>query len=464
VIGQSTTTGGVANIAERLAVMFPSLPHDTVQGAVSQLFRANANCSRQQLADMSLAALLEMSSTEPQAVTSFEPVCTAECVEEPEEVGRQVVEETEEASPTHDEALDGFLAELLGLADDELKTCITTLRSIFARIAEKPDEPKFRRLRKHNARFQAEVGRHSEALALMSHAGFSEETQQDGEVCLILKGKLDEQFTRVHEAVRAAADAMSPPAIKASPPSPSRQSGYPQARLGDERRQHIAALTEMRLKDPRGFRDDAARRRRANPGTGGAPPPGGFRQAAQAQTTSRRAQHFTLTDIENMRTQEAIAGMPSYADEYRLAHQASPATSYSTLVARSYDPELIARQALDGTNRYRASKGLMPLRWHDGIARIAREHAEQMARGQMPFSHDGVDQRFRAYPVAHRAAAENLALNSGVADVSGTAVNGWIKSPGHEKNLSGAFNLCGIGVARASNGTFYLTQLFALAM
>ena len=87
---------------------------------------------------------------------------------------------------------------------------------------------------------------------------------------------------------------------------------------------------------------------------------------------------------------------------YRLSHQSAPATSYSTLVARSYveslalsswqscskssddfrrhscgscpsdfmllfivfhcrlhstkDPELIARQALDGTNRYRASK------------------------------------------------------------------------------------------------------------
>ena len=213
---------------------------------------------------------------------------------------------------------------------------------------------------------------------------------------------------------------------------------------------------------------------------------------------------------------------------------------------RAKDPELIARQALDGTNRYRASKagnisgpfqqiklthsegpeqnpmnvdlflvpkmltppmptektwvislcrveGLPPLRWNNGIARIAREHAEQMASGAAPFSpiaatastgfvpkwvfltmvdlpgftnkqyenygenyhhigftrngainlnirqaernkcgtwrslkkmrqvfeiwwpasfallgHDGVDQRFRAYPVAYQSAAENL--------------------------------------------------------
>eukprot|EP00812_Abedinium_dasypus_P015537 NODE_9170_length_351_cov_243.486486.p2 GENE.NODE_9170_length_351_cov_243.486486~~NODE_9170_length_351_cov_243.486486.p2 ORF type:complete len:62 (+),score=14.95 NODE_9170_length_351_cov_243.486486:3-188(+) len=59
---------------------------------------------------------------------------------------------------------------------------------------------------------------------------------------------------------------------------------------------------------------------------------------------------------------------------------------------------------------------------------------------------------------------ENLALNSGVASVAQTAVDGWIKSPGHEKNLRGRYNLCGIGTARSANGTFYLTQLFALAI
>ena len=31
-------------------------------------------------------------------------------------------------------------------------------------------------------------------------------------------------------------------------------------------------------------------------------------------------------------------------------------------------------------------QGLAPLQWHDGIARIAREHAEQMASGAAPFS------------------------------------------------------------------------------
>ncbi|CAJ1385815.1 unnamed protein product, partial [Effrenium voratum] len=225
------------------------------------------------------------------------------------------------------------------------------------------------------------------------------------------------------------------------------------------RSQHVAALTEMRLKDPRAFRDLHSR---ANPSVGVwilSPP--SLPAAPAALAPSRRSQHFTLSDLEKMRVEEEIAGMPSYAEQYRREHQATSATNYSELVERGYDPELLARQALDGTNGYRASKGLAPLQWHDGIARIAREHAQQMSSGAAPFSHDGADQRFRAYPVAHRSAAENLALNNGISDVAGAAVKGWINSPGHERNLSGQFKLCGIGVARASNGTFYLTQLFA---
>lgn len=156
--------------------------------------------------------------------------------------------------------------------------------------------------------------------------------------------------------------------------------------------------------------------------------------------------------------------MPNYAEEYRQNAHAEPVHDYSTLVARGYDPELISRQALDGTNQYRASKGLTPLRWNVGIASIAAKHAISMARGEAPFSHDGADERFgafRACGVYYQTAAENLALNRGMWQVADAAVDGWIKSPGHERNLRGPFNQCGIGTAQSANGTFYLTQLFA---
>eukprot|EP00439_Symbiodinium_sp_Y106_P051542 s4634_g6.t2 len=199
VIGHTSTTGGVTSIAERLAEMFPTIPEDTVQGAVSQLFRTNPNCTRQQLADASLAALLEMSSSTggPQARSpSLRAGHTS-----PGQAGLSPTG----AAPVHDELLDSLLAELLGLPDEELKTCVSTLRSIVSRIAEQPDELKFRRLRKHNPRFLAEVGKHKEALALMLHAGFQE--QDESEVVLVL-GELTESFK---QAIRSAAEVVAPP-------------------------------------------------------------------------------------------------------------------------------------------------------------------------------------------------------------------------------------------------------------
>jgi uncharacterized protein YkwD len=40
-------------------------------------------------------------------------------------------------------------------------------------------------------------------------------------------------------------------------------------------------------------------------------------------------------------------------------------------------------------------------------------------------------------------------------------MNAWMNSPGHRNNiLSSIYNQIGVGVAKASNGTFYWTQQF----
>ena len=218
------------------------------------------------------------------------------------------------------------------------------------------------------------------------------------------------------------------------------------------RRQLIAKLTEERLRNPTRFREEARARGVGVRGGGQVH----VRQPPRRPSNEpyRRAQHFTLADIDRARISDEITNMPNYADQYRLDRQGQSAHDYSTLVSRMYDPELIAREALDDTNQYRASRGLAPLRWHGDVARIAAEHAGQMASGTAPFSHDGFNQRVNRYPMPHRGAAENLALTSGDSRVAKVAVDGWIKSPGHEKNLRGPFNTCGIGVARSATGTF----------
>jgi len=226
-------------------------------------------------------------------------------------------------------------------------------------------------------------------------------------------------------------------------------------------RELIAEVHARRARDPRRFQEamrDAGRR--PNPSVYRLEHRGGhesYRPLAERYPGKRE---FNLQDLEAMRVEEAIGNMPLYAKEYE-ASLGGPASTYGQLVSRSYDPNYLARRALDETNIFRGSQKIPPLKWCQGIADIAAEHARQMARGEMPFSHDGFEDRVRRYPLPHLSAAENLAYNGGVSDTARVAVEGWIKSPGHRKNLEGAFDLCGIGVAQASTGEFFFTQLFA---
>lgn len=359
--------------------------------------------------------------------------------------------------------LDALLAQVLALPDASLLPCIQTLSSVLERIAADPQNTKVRRLRLANPKFAELVGRHEAAVDLLRLAGFEDDPGEDGDSGLICTSDpAAPEFALVRESLRGIVEDLGAPSAAAPASAPA---AAVRSRLEDiqsaksDRRQRVAELTESRLKNPAAFRQEAKQRGAQNRVITNVR----TRPAPKAAQPDRRAQHFTLSDIDRMRVQSEIANTTNYADEYRRNVQSGPARDYSTLVARGYDPELISREALDGTNRYRASHGLAPCRWNEGVARVAAQHAASMASGEAPFSHDGFDARVRAFPPgAGLPAGENLALNSGVSNVAQTAVDGWIKSPGHEKNLRGQWNLCGIGSARSANGTWYLTQLFAV--
>ena len=86
-----------------------------------------------------------------------------------------------------------------------------------------------------------------------------------------------------------------------------------------------------------------------------------------------------------------------------------------------------------------------------------------MSENRVPFGHDGFDDRVKQFPFrGHHGSAENVAYNNGHSDTAKVTVDGWIKSPGHRRNLLGNYNYMGIGVY-LSNGTYYYTQMFALA-
>uniref|UniRef100_A0A7S4W8U8 SCP domain-containing protein n=1 Tax=Alexandrium monilatum TaxID=311494 RepID=A0A7S4W8U8_9DINO len=126
------------------------------------------------------------------------------------------------------------------------------------------------------------------------------------------------------------------------------------------------------------------------------------------------------------------------------------------------DLQGISLEAFRLTNAYRCSLGLRPCRWHGGLARIALERASRMASGAASFSHAGLAAHSSQLPIVHCGVAENL-CHCWSEDVARYAVEGWIGSPDHERNLRGRFGLCGVGTACSPQGTFYLVQLFAAA-
>lgn len=113
-------------------------------------------------------------------------------------------------------------------------------------------------------------------------------------------------------------------------------------------------------------------------------------------------------------------------------------------------------------NGHRVSQNLPPLTLNETIIKEARNHSRAMAKKKIPLGHDGFGKRVkrigRALPHSH--AAENVAYNRGYAQCAGNAVEVWLGSSRHRKNIVGNYSLTGIGVARDPHGGYYFTQIF----
>ena len=136
----------------------------------------------------------------------------------------------------------------------------------------------------------------------------------------------------------------------------------------------------------------------------------------------------------------------------------------------------LERKVHAGINAARANIGSIPLQWDNNLASVARAHSDDMTNRNY-FSHDtpeGLDPTDRL----HRAGlncrkgyrygiAENIAIETTLGNSDRTAaeaVQGWMDSPGHQRNLlNKEYSTTGIG---ASFGVWkgykavYLTQVF----
>ena len=111
-------------------------------------------------------------------------------------------------------------------------------------------------------------------------------------------------------------------------------------------------------------------------------------------------------------------------------------------------------------NEDRQAKGLALLKMNELESSLATRHSRDMATGKVKFGHDGFNSRARTIQKAlgSREVGENVASGQMTAR---EVVDGWLKSPGHRKNIEGNFKLTGIGYARDKKGDIYFTQIFS---
>lgn len=134
--------------------------------------------------------------------------------------------------------------------------------------------------------------------------------------------------------------------------------------------------------------------------------------------------------------------------------------SNQVATSTSFQTTALEKSVFEDINRYRVSRKLPKLRLNTNITKQARIHSRNMANGKVPFSHQGFEVRVNAIPLRYNSAAENVAFNQGYSNPASEAINGWLNSPGHLKNIKGNYNVTGIGVAANQQGEVYLTQIF----
>ena len=109
---------------------------------------------------------------------------------------------------------------------------------------------------------------------------------------------------------------------------------------------------------------------------------------------------------------------------------------------------------------------LIPLIRRADLDEVARAHAADMARrGYMdhttPEGRSPVDRMREGGIDGFALAAENIGKTS-QSNPTQAVVDGWVASPGHRDNLHAPpFNATGIGVARAADGSYLYTQIYA---
>ena len=116
------------------------------------------------------------------------------------------------------------------------------------------------------------------------------------------------------------------------------------------------------------------------------------------------------------------------------------------------------KQLLDLVNEYRASINLPVLVHEDNSYYHATQHSLLMV-SKAAISHINYDKR--AAEISRRTGASFVAENVAKDYLSNEeALEGWLKSDGHKKNIEGDFTHTAVSIQKDANGKRYFTQIF----
>jgi uncharacterized protein YkwD len=116
-------------------------------------------------------------------------------------------------------------------------------------------------------------------------------------------------------------------------------------------------------------------------------------------------------------------------------------------------------------NGIRREQNLIEMELSSELSDVARKHSQEMAEFDR-FAHEGADgstsaERVDGAGISYMGVAENIVMNNNPDQAMQQAVQDWMNSPTHRKNiLDDRFHITGVGVAVSEDGRYYFTQMF----
>lgn len=134
--------------------------------------------------------------------------------------------------------------------------------------------------------------------------------------------------------------------------------------------------------------------------------------------------------------------------------------------AQSQQLAQVEQEIFRRVNQQRREAGLTPLENNTRLRQLARDYSREMARESF-FSHyspsgESVVDRAQEAGLQYSYIGENIfkSVNAPLNRMPNIAVQGWMDSPGHRRNiLREAFTEAGVGAWKQDN-TVYVTQVF----